>query len=231
MSMNNLKKASLAAAATGVMVGTADAAKRSGAKKRSGAEKRKGGAKRQAVDKLIGKIKDDSDKVRTEGWLGAGEVGAPAVKPLAEVMTDDDMEVARAAKRALWKIVRHTGRPRAAGAKRAVEAKLVELLGDDQPVSVRREVLWMLSEIGTFKAVKPIAGLLSNKRLREDARMVLERIPSPGAVKALKAGLKAAPEDFKLNIAQSLRKRGADVPGLPCMKLVPTKKTNVKPVT
>jgi len=209
MSINNLKKASLAAAATGVMVGTADAAKR------------KGAGKRRAVEKLIGKIKDNSDKVRTEGWLGAGEVGAPAVKPLAKVMTDDDMEVARAAKRALWKIVRHTGRPRAAREKRAVETKLLELLGDDQPVSVRREVLWMLSEIGTFKSVKPIAGLLSNRQLREDARMALERIPSRSALKALKAGLKAAPEDFKLNIAQSLRKRGTDVPGLACVKLVP----------
>ena len=217
MSMNNLKKASLAAAATGVMVGTADAAKRRSA------------AKRRGVEKLIGKIKDNSDKVRTEGWLGAGEIGAAAVKPLAEVMTDEDMEVARAAKRALWKIVRHTGRPKATREKRAVEAKLLELLGDDQPVSVRREVLWMLSEIGSFKSVKPIAGLLSNKQLREDARMALERIPGRGAVKALKDGLKAAPEDFKLNIAQSLRKRGTDVPGLACVKLVPTKKTNVKP--
>jgi HEAT repeat protein len=216
--MNNLKKSALATAATGVMVGTADAAKR------------RGGAKRQAVEKLIDKIKDDNDEVRTEGWLGAGQVGAAAVEPLAKVMTDKDLEVARAAKRALWKIVRHTGRPKATKDKRAVEAKLLELLGDDQPVSVRREVLWMLSEIGSFKSVKPIAGLLSNKQLREDARMALERIPARGAVKALKAGLKAAPEDFKLNIAQSLRKRGTDVPGLACVKLVPTKKTNVKPV-
>lgn len=211
MSMNNVRKASLAAAATGVMVGTADA------------------ARRRRVERLIDKIKDSSDKVRTEGWLSAGEVGAPAVEPLAKVMTDEDPEVARAAKRALWKIVRHTGRPRAAKEKRAVQTELLELLGDDQPVSVRREVLWMLSEIGSFKSVKPIAGLLSNRQLREDARMALERIPGRGAVKALKAGLKAAPENFKLNIAQSLRKRGTDVPGLACVKLVPTKKTNVKP--
>jgi hypothetical protein len=47
---------------------------------------------------------------------------------------------------------------------------------------------------------------------------------------ALRAGLKAAPEDFKLNIVQSLRQRGAKVSGYPCVKLVPTKKTNVKPL-
>jgi len=212
MSMNNLKKTSLAAAATGVMVGTADAAKQRG------------------VDRLISKLKDSSDEVRTEAWLGAGEVGAPAVKALAKVMTDEELEVARAAKRALWKIVRHTGRPGATKEKRAVETELVELLGDDQPVSVQREVLWMLSEIGAIRSIKPIAGLLSNRELREDARMVLERIPNRSAVRALEAGLEAAPEDFKLNIAQSLRKRGVDVPGLACVKLVPTKKTTVKPL-
>jgi len=212
MSTNNLKKVSLAAGAVGVMAQTADV------------------ARGQGVDELIAGIKDGSDKVRTEAWLGAGPVGAPAVKPLAKVMTDDELEVARAAKRALWKIVRHTGRPKANKERRAVETELVWLLGDDQPVAVRREVLWMLSEIGGRNSIKPIAGLLSNKDLREDARMALERIPTKRAVAALKAGFEAAPEDFKPNIAQSLRKRGEEVAGYPCKKLVPTKKTDVKPL-
>jgi HEAT repeat protein len=212
MTMNNSKKVSLAAAAAGVMTGTA------------------GAARKKAVDKLIAGIRDDDDKVRAEAWLGAGEVGASAVKPLAKVMTDKDFEVARAAKRGLWKIVRHVGRPKADNEKRAVAGELIELLGEEQPVPVRREVLWMLSEIGTRKAIEPIAALLSNKDLREDARMVLQRIPTKSALAALRAGFKAAPEDFKLNIAQSLRQRGVEVSGYPCVKLVPTKKTNVKPL-
>jgi HEAT repeat protein len=175
-------------------------------------------------------IRDDNAKVRTKAWLSAGEVGAAGVKPLARVMSNKELEVARAAKRGLWKIVRHVGRPGAGNEKRTVVGKLVELLGDEQPVPVRREALWMLSEIGTRKSIKPIAALLSNRELREDARMVLQRIPSKSAVAALRAGLKAAPEDFKLNIAQSLRQRGVKVRGLPCVKLVPTKKTNVKPL-
>ena len=212
MSNNKLKKVSLAAAAAGVMAEIANA------------------AESEAVNKLIAKIKDKSDKVRAEAWLSAGEVGAPAVKPLAAVMIDKELEVARAAKRGLWKIVRHAGRPGAGDEKSAVTAELVALLGDSQPASVRREVLWMLSEIARTKSIKPIAALLSNKELREDARMVLQRIPGRRSLAALKAGLKAAPEDFKLNIAQSLRKRGVKVRGLPCVKLVPTKKTSVKPI-
>ena len=212
MSNNKLKKVSLAAAAAGVMAEIANA------------------AESKAVNKLIAKIKDKSDKVRAEAWLSAGEVGAPAVRPLAAVMIDKELEVARAAKRGLWKIVRHAGRPRARDEKRAVAAELIGLLGDDQPTSVRREVLWMLSEICGRTSIKAIAALLSNKELREDARMVLQRIPGKQSLAALKKGLKAAPKDFKLNIAQSLRKRGVKVRGLACVKLVPTKKTNVKPL-
>jgi len=212
MSNNKLKKVSLAAAAAGVMAEIANA------------------AESEAVNKLIAKIKDKSDKVRAEAWLSAGEVGAPAVRPLAAVMIDKELEVARAAKRGLWKIVRHAGRPGAGDEKSAVTAELIALLSDNQPTPVRREVLWMLSEIARTKFIKPIAALLSNKELREDARMVLQRIPGRMSLAALKAGLKAAPEDFKLNIVQSLRKRGVKVRGLPCVKLVPTKKTNVKPI-
>jgi HEAT repeat protein len=210
MSTNKLKKATLVAGAAGVVAQMADT------------------ALGQGVNELIAGVKSGSDKVRTEAWLSAGEVGAPAVKALAKVMTDTDLEVARAAKRALWKIVRHTGRPRANKERRAVETELTGLLGKDQALAVQREVLWMLSEIGARKSIKPIARLMRNENLREDARMALERIPGKRAVTVLKAGFEAAPEDFKPNIAQSLRKRGEDVAGYPCKKLVPTKGTDAK---
>jgi hypothetical protein len=212
MSISNLKKASLAAGAVALTAETA------------------GAAKTKAVDELIVKLKNKNDKVRAEALLSAGGLGAPAVKSLAKVMADKDTEVMRAGKRALWKIVRHAGRPRARDEKNAVVTELISLLGDDQPTLVRREVLWMLSEIYGRPSVKPIAALLSNKELREDARMVLQRIPGKQSLAALKRGLKDAPKDFKLNIAQSLRKRGVKVRGLACVKLVPTKKTNVKPL-
>ena len=186
-------------------------------------------ARAQGVDELLAGIKSDSAEKRTQAWQSAGQFGAPAVKPLAEVMTDDNLEVARAAKRALWKIVRHTGRPKANKEKRAVEKELTGLLGRKQPFAVRAEVLWMLSEIGGRVSIKPITGLMRNKNLREDARMALERIGGKRIVTTLKAAFKKAPEDFKPNIAQSLRKLGEEVDGYPCQKLVPTKKTDVKP--
>ena len=151
-----------------------------------------------------------------------------SVAELAEKLADTDIEVARTAQRELWKTVRHAGRPGAKTDKRAVLNELEALLKQDQPAAVTRKVLWMLSEIGTAVSVKAIAALLSNKTAREDARMTLERIPGEESLAALKSALVSAPDDFKINIAQSLRARGAQVPGLPCEKLKPTKLTNVK---
>jgi len=190
-----------------------------------------GAAYNTAVDELISKIKDESDTVRTDAWRSAGDVGAAAVAPLAALTANDAIEVARAAKRALWQVVRQAGRPAADAERNAVIAELIPLLADGQPMPVRREVLWMLSEIAGGESVEPIASMLSNNQLREDARMALERIPGEASLDALEAALEAAPDDFKLNLAQSLRQRGLEVPGLPCAKLTPAKQTEVTPWT
>ena len=185
------------------------------------------------VEELIAKIKDSDDKVRAAAWLSAGKYGAAAVKPLAAVMTHEDVEVARAARRGLWVLVRHVGRPGADDEKKPVVAALCELLGNEQPDAVRREVLWMLSEIGgdeAVAAIREIPGILENKEIREDARCAVQRIPGEAAVQALKDGFEVAPEDFKHALAQSLRDRGVQVDGYPSQKLVPTKQTEVKPV-
>ena len=102
---------------------------------------------------------------------------------------------------------------------------MLGLLGDDRPVALRRELLWLLSEIGGDESVPSIAALLNQESLREDARMVLERIPGDTSLTALHKALDAGPKDFRLNIAQSLRARGeaVDPEAYPCQKLVPTK--------
>jgi HEAT repeat protein len=181
-----------------------------------------------AVSDLIARIRDKDPNVRAEARDNAGKAGAAAVEPLAQVMKDDDFEIARAARRALWKIVRYAGRPGADGERKNVVAKLIPLLRDGQPVPVRREIMWMLSEIAGDEAVAPAAAHLSDKELREDARMVLERLPGSKSLAALKRALDTVPQEFKINIAQSLRARGVKVAGFPCQKLVPTRKTDVK---
>ena len=178
------------------------------------------------VNELVAKIKSKDDAVRGPAWQGAGPVGARAVGPLAEVMTDADFETARCAKRAIEKIVRHAGRPGADAERKAVQGELVKLL-PHASANVRRHAAWMLSEIGDDSAVAPVAALLADGEVREDARCAIERIPGAPATAALKKALSSAPEDFKYALAHSLRVRGEKVEGYPSKKLVPTKQTSV----
>jgi HEAT repeat protein len=179
------------------------------------------------VADLLAAVQSTDDKVRGPAWQNAGPAGAPAIAPLAGLMSHQDFEVARCAKRAIERIVRHAGRPGAAPERQAVAAELVKLLGPGQ-VTVRQHALWMLSEIGDDTAVPAMATLLAELALAEDARCALERIPGTAAVKALRSAFDTAPEAFKFALAQSLRLRGETVASYPSRKLVPTKQTSVK---
>lgn len=176
------------------------------------------------VADLVARIKSTDDKVRGPAWQGAGPAGAPAVKALATVMMDTDFEVSRSAKRALYKIVRHAGRPGAKEEAQAVERELIPLLQSDA-VPIRREVLWMLSEIGDDDAIAPMAALLTDKEVGEDARCALMRLPGTKVAAALKSAFGSAPEEFKYALAESLRQRGERVDGYPSRKLRPTRPT------
>jgi HEAT repeat protein len=181
-----------------------------------------------AVGELIANIQSADDKVRGPAWQGAGTAGAAAVQPLAALLTHPDFEVARSAKRALYKILRQAGRPGAKSEARAVEQELLALLTSDA-LQVRREVLWMLSEIGSDKAIAPMAVLLADAQAREDARCALMRFSSPKATAALKSAWAKAPEPFKFALAESLRQRGEKVNGYPSQRLIPTQPTSLSP--
>lgn len=204
MTTNEMKSAALVAGAATVIASAGHA------------------AEAVSVADLVARIKSTDDKVRGPAWQGAGPAGAPAVKPLAAVMTDADFEVSRSAKRALYKIVRYAGRPGAKKEAKAVATELIPLLKSDA-VPVRREVLWMLSEIGDDDAIAPMAALLTDKEVREDARCALMRLPGSKATAALKSAFGSAPEEFKSALAESLRQRGEKVDGYPSQKLVPTR--------
>lgn len=179
------------------------------------------------VDDLMARLRSPDDSVRGPAWQGAARHGAPAVRPLAAAMTDAELETARAAKRALWVIVRHAGRPGAAREAQAVAKELLSALASPG-VAVRREILWMLSEIGDDGAIAPISALLTDSEVRQDAVAALMRLPGRKATAALSKAFRGAPEDFKPALADALRRRGESVQGYPSQKLVPTRTTAVK---
>ena len=179
-----------------------------------------GAAESASVETLVEQIKNPNDAVRGPAWQSAARYGAPAIQPLSALLTHRDFEIARAGRRAMWLIVRHAGRPGAEQERTAAVAELLPLLKHQQ-ASVRREALWMLSEIGRDEAVEPAAALLADAEVHDDARAALERIPGEKSLTALKSGLETAPEAYRPAIAQSLRVRGVNVSGYPSKKLTP----------
>ena len=178
------------------------------------------------VEDFIARIQSKDDTVRGPAWQTAARWGAPAVKPLVSVMQDQDFEVARSARRALWVITRHAGRPGATKEAKAVAHELVAFLSGS-PKASQREMLWMLSEIGSDDDVAAMAALLTDSSMREDARCALMRMPGRKATAALKSAFGRAPEEFKFALAESLRQRGESVKGYPTQKLVPSRQTTV----
>lgn len=185
------------------------------------------------VSDFIQRVRSHDPAVRGSAWPEAARYGAPAVAPLADALTDEeDFEVPRAAKRALRLIVRHVGRPDpgAARERRAVENALLRLLRH-RAVIVRREAVWLLSEIGSPRTIRAVAALLKDPAVREDARCALLRLPDPEGkpvrVRQLRRAFDEAPEAFKYALADTLRLLGETVPGYPSQKLVPTHHTEV----
>lgn len=179
------------------------------------------------LSELLDGIRSDDEVERTEAWNASPSVGAAAIAPLAELSAHSNLELARAAMRGLWAITRDAGHPDAEQERAEVVPALIALTDAAHGEQLRRESVWMLSEVGDDTAVPVLSDLLSDAALRDDARMALERIPGDASLHALRTALEAAGGDFQPNLAHSLRVRGETVPDIPDLRLVPQRPTAV----
>ncbi len=179
-----------------------------------------------SLNDIVSRLKSPDEATSAAACETAHQYGASAVQPLAVLLADPDFELARKAKRALQRIVRHAGRPGANPEAGAVEKELLEAL-QRSPGEIRPALLWLLSEIGSERVVEPIAACLADVKLREDARCALLRLPGSRATAVLRHAFSAAPEEFKFALADALRIRGEKITGYPSRKLVPTAQTTV----
>jgi hypothetical protein len=160
---------------------------------------------------LVAKLRSSDDRERSAAWYHAGPLGPGAIATVAPLLEDANPEVARCAGRAITRIVDEAGRPTADAERRRAAAALIELLRATRSLASRRLALSLLPAVAGEQAVKPMAALLSDPELRDDARMALEALPVSAAVAALQATLQTAPADFKPNLALALRRRGVSV--------------------
>jgi len=178
------------------------------------------------IDDLLAKLNNADEKIRVSALDECVKYGAAAIRPLVETSDKPGFETARMAKRCLWKIVRYCSAPGEDKFRKSVCSELTTSL-KTASTSLKREILWMLSEIGDDDSIPVIAEFIKDKDLRDDARCSLQRIPSRKALKALEDALKTADEEFKYAIADSLRAKGVDVKNYPTKKLTPVKQTSV----
>jgi len=142
------------------------------------------------IEELIEKIRGKDDGAR--GMPGRRRAaGRSAVKPLADVAAEGAMEASRAAKRALWKIVRHADGRVPMGAP-GVTGRLLALLGGD------RRWRCAAKSCGCFR--EPCAACPSTPSRSSCGIPTCARMPAwpsnasrGGIPQALKEGLDSAP--------------------------------------
>jgi hypothetical protein len=173
------------------------------------------------VDELIVGIKARDRRERQKALCAAPDLGPPAMAALGTLAQDDNHKLHRGATRALWAVVRRAGRPGADTERDAACQALLALVSGAGRIAFRRDVLAMLAELAGDAEVPPIAALLRDPAMREDARITLENIPGDAALAALRAALADGDDAFKPALAQSLRARGVATPDFPSLKLVP----------
>ena len=99
------------------------------------------------LELLIQNIQSNDDAVRAAARDHAGPFGAPAIAPLAAIAAKGELEIARAAVRAMQNVVYHAGRPGAGAEAAAVASELVKLISAEPPLQLRRDILWMTWQI------------------------------------------------------------------------------------
>lgn len=162
--------------------------------------------------KFLADIASSSADVRFAAWRSASEQGAEIIPELAKRAGGTDPGRNKAALEAMATLTHSVGKD-IAGAKRGEVAQALVSVASSgtYALPVRAQALRLISLVGDDPAVLPVAKLLGNPELREEAVYCLERIPGAAAAKALLAAYPQAPRDFKPRVLAALgHRREAD---------------------
>jgi len=168
-----------------------------------------GAAHAAELDDFLARIGDPNADVRAEAWKTAGQHGAPAIAPLAELAESEDLGIAKAALAAIGTITSYAGRPGAPDERDAVAKALANAVQETKDEQVRRELLHYLGLVASDDQVSALVALLDDPAVGEDARIALERVPGGAATAALVEALQSSSEDVQVRVAAALARRGA----------------------
>lgn len=161
-------------------------------------------ANNERIEQFLTDIKSENPDTRYDAVKRAGTVGARVVPQLGDLLDSENPGIAKSACEALRTHVHGAAKNWDRRKRANVMNALIRLLENSPSKKARVEALRHLSTIGDADAVPPVAELLTNKELQEEAAYCLERIPGEESTKALLDALLQISGDFKLRILAAL---------------------------
>jgi len=149
--------------------------------------------------KFIDDVRSSDAEARFAAWRAAGEQDPENIPELAKLANSTDAPVAKAAREAITTMVHSVGKEPSSPKRQAIITQLLSVPNG--------QTLRLLSLIGGDESVAPVAKLLKDPALREEAIFCIERIPGTVSEKTMIAAYAAAPDDFKPRILAALGHR------------------------
>ncbi|MCP4638834.1 MAG: hypothetical protein GY851_00300 [bacterium] len=153
---------------------------------------------------VVERLSSGEPDVRNQAAADAAALGAEAVPPIGALVGSDTFYTSQAAERALANLTHHAARPSADAERTAVAGELVKLIADTYPDKTRREALRLLAFVGGEAQVAPVAALLMEQSIADEARLALDQIPGEAASKALLDTLYLAPPELRVLLFDTL---------------------------
>jgi HEAT repeat protein len=157
--------------------------------------------------KFLADIQSENADTRYNAWVKAGEMGPQVVPELGRLLNADNPGIAKAAEEALKVHVHSAAKEWNSERRKAVMKALLILIGGSQPRKTRVAAVRHLSTIGDAEALPPVAKLIEDKNLREEAVFCLERIPGEASTQVLMDTLASTPDEFKPRVIAALGHR------------------------
>lgn len=154
-------------------------------------------------------IQSQDKDVRFAAWRSAGAQEARVVPELARIAAKSSPGVTKAALEAMTTLTHSVGKSAPTDPKRlAVAKELVNVATSSATaLPVRAHALRLLSLVGGDESVAPVAKLLANADVREEAIFCLDRIPGDVSAKALVAAYGTVAPEFKGRVLAALGHR------------------------
>jgi HEAT repeat protein len=161
----------------------------------------------QKIDSIITAMTQGDDAGKLQANIDATGLSADAVQQLAKIYTGNDRVRSKTAGEMLKMMTHHAARPGAKLEAKKMTGQLAKLAGSQSPKSMRLLALDMLGYVGGPEAIPVLSRQLSDPDVQDQARMSLERIPSPAADTALRKARAEVPADYRESIDLSLKHR------------------------